>query len=343
MKKVASLLLALMMLVVSCVALADSTVEAQEPEVVDNVEDLTTQIAAALESGSKASDIFGEDAKALMALYLPAGTDLDTMELGAPAAISMPEDYDPENPSADPYITDLGDVTEGKNSVAVIVSGDAENGYTCVPVKLEDINGKLVATMSPYVQSLIAAGGASCVIANTDVPAEEEDPNATTEPAPSRHDGVVVAAPEEKLAINASMDQTPTSQEALDSITQAVVYGDAETVIDAFGEETKAAVQAMLPEGVQAEDLEMSELSPLAVEGEVTDETKDPIVVAFEMPTAYEEDATLVALVGVKDAEGNFTWTPQTCKVLDGHPIVYLQKDVASTIGADGVLAILNN
>ena len=336
MKKVASLLLALMMLVVSCVALADST----EPQLNDNTEDVANNIATAINSGSAASDIFGgEDQKALMALYLPAGTDLSTMELSAPTAFSIP-DYDAENPSTDPYIIDVGDVAEGKSAVAVLIAGDSETGFSCIPVKLEDINGKLVATMSPYVQSQVA-NGASCVIASCDTPVPEEEAPAVDPAATSPQQVPVVAETDKPVSITTSAEQTPTSQEALESLSQAMIY-DNKSVAEAFGDEANAAIVAALPEGVDAATLELNETLPIAIEGELP-ETVEGMAVAFETPTVYEEDAFIIALLGNKDAEGNFTWTTQPATVLDGHPIVHFTNEVANGIGDDGVIAFLNN
>ena len=126
------------------------------------LEELAIAIDAAIKSGNKPCDIFGEDVRALMALYLPDGADLETLQLGTPTYFRLPNYYCEE-----PCYVTLGNVISGKDAVAIMVVKDANNTFISAAVKLYEVDGKLVANLSPYVQALIT-NGASCIIATCD-------------------------------------------------------------------------------------------------------------------------------------------------------------------------------
>ena len=155
--------------------------------------------------------------------------------------------------------------------------------------------------------------------------------------APQAAEGVVLPP---AFTINVTEDAKGIAQKALDAIAAFLTASDA-PVVDAFGEETKEAVAALLPEGIEADALELTELFPLNIAN--YDAACGDVKVAFNTLTAAN---TAVAVLGIVSDEET-AWLPLAAEVEeaeDGPAVIvtFPAEVLTQASGAQTVLAFLN-
>ena len=113
------------------------------------------------------------------------------------------------------------------------------------------------------------------------------------------------------------LDTTPLGMKTLADI-QAFVGADQNAPADWFGADTAAAMQSMLPEGVNLNDLQMTEFMSLVLNG-TTDEAY--VSAEFKMDAAYPVGSPIVTMIGCADANGQTQWVPVSGKATEGNVI----------------------
>ena len=138
------------------------------------------------------------------------------------------------------------------------------------------------------------------------------------------------------FAIVPSGDDT-VAQTVLDMIAN-VVNTTAAPVVKVFGEEAEAAIAALLPEGVDAADLELAELFEVYIQN--YDESYGDVKVAFHTLTAAN---TVAAVFGIVNGEEAPVWVVLETEVVDDTVVVTFTADaIAQAADANTVLAFLN-
>lgn len=108
-----------------------------------------------------------------------------------------------------------------------------------------------------------------------------------------------------------------------------------------FGEDALEKIKVKLPEGITVEQLAVNELVTAYVKN--YEEGMGDVIVSFTFATQYQDDQTLVAVIGVFDADGNVTWYVLDTKVEDGLVLITFPVDVLKILNGQAfALAILS-
>ena len=158
-------------------------------------------------------------------------------------------------------------------------------------------------------------------------------PSKTASDVTSKYVGDTSAYAEDFVIAVAEADET--AQSVLDKIA-AFVNDYAVAVVKFFGEDVEEAIAALLPEGVDAADLELAELFPVNIAN--YDATYGDVQVAFTTLTA---ENTAVAVLGAVDGE-DVVWTALETAVEDGDVVVTFTAEALETVTGEAVLAFLN-
>lgn len=132
-------------------------------------------------------------------------------------------------------------------------------------------------------------------------------------------------------------DDNTVAQTVLDMIAN-VINNTAVPVVKVLGEEAEAAIAALLPEGVDAADLELAELFEVYVQNYA--ESYGDVKVAFHTLTAAN---TVAAAFGIVNGEETPEWVVLATEVVDDTVVVTFTADaLAKAADANTVLAFLN-
>lgn len=127
-----------------------------------------------------------------------------------------------------------------------------------------------------------------------------------------------------------------TAAKLLEEIAEYVKEG---SVANYFGEEPMAAAAEYLPAGIDVATMQLDEF--FSVEVANYDVAYGEIVATFEFATVYEDDAVLLAMVGIV-TEDSIEWTPLQTAVNEGKVEVTLTQEILEAMmNGEAVLALL--
>lgn len=144
---------------------------------------------------------------------------------------------------------------------------------------------------------------------------------------------------------------TPVAEDSQEKVVldEIVAFVETATVAEYFGEETMTAAAAYLPEELDVAALQLDEFFPLEQEG-YNAEYGD-VEAVFEFLTEYEDDTTLIAMVGILPVEGEvdetgaevgITWLPMAAEAVEGKvKITFTQEMFEKMADREAVIAIL--
>ncbi len=131
------------------------------------------------------------------------------------------------------------------------------------------------------------------------------------------------------------LDTTPLGMKVLADI-QAYVGADQKAPAGWFDADTLLAMQEKLPEGLSMNDLQLTELMSVVVNG-TTDEAY--VSAEFAMEGVYPVGTPIIAMIGCADADGQIQWVLLNGKIAEGNQIhVELPAELVNSIQGREVL-----
>lgn len=153
---------------------------------------------------------------------------------------------------------------------------------------------------------------------------------------------VTTTEEEEPVEVAAAVvPNTPEVEAAIEEIAEFLATHAGEPVANFFSDDVKAKILEKLPAGITLDKFVINEIVTVNIEMPVA--STEPVEIAFDFATTYEDGQNVVGLVGVPGANGEMEWIPVEGVVEDGQVKLTFEPEVLAQIAGKPVaLAVLS-